>query len=1447
MLLWAALVAAAAMMMVVATGDRGPTGQRLSSPLAVRAGELRLRQQACTFVLRGGQGEVAEAPGGAALPGRLHVDDVLGINTLDRTHSNDTESGDDEDWCDWLKMPKPGCDDGPVPRLDTEHAPWLDPYRQVYFEEKLHNRSLVRAYEAGGFPPPPCVRTVGVCDDRLLVYDFGAENQPMCENWEQYWAEWEQEWAEPPDCATDIGQQRYKMPYLTDTPPIIGLSRISVAEKPIFACRVFPDSVPAGWPFALHDVLHDEYDEATRVMALNGALLEAANCGDIERAVQLLREGALVHAGDSNNQYMTPLHHAAYEGHVELAQVLVGEEGAEVDRTTLGGETALHKAVQGLGYRVWQGNGSGVFQPLAAHDTEPVMVQALLRLGADPNARSGLAGCPRGEQPGMGWTPLFRAALLGLTDVVKMLVAAGADVNVQSTVGWTALHYAATWGHNETVDALLDAGADPLLRSKHGGHTAYDRAMMSRFSVDTPLRPMRQLCASVLEKLHVAMQRALNGREPLISVPDHWRHGNKMPQEVLTAHRQKWARFYNGDWVREWRRVNGHEYEPTRDELMEVMQPWLQKYGYPVPRLQALRGGRSGLRPLQLRGGDGDGIQSAGGVEMGIKMPEHSEPLEEGDRGSGKDVLMASELRAQAVVEGVVGAGELSAGGRSLRVLGAQLAQARLVVVSRGETTEVLQRVLGMQVLRHEEMDVGAASLLQQANEDRMWSRSSFGYGAEADGFLAIETIYHYPTRSDLRHQLQHPPMKRCEMPSDKDWRMTLHIHSPQVYRHVIGSLDGLGGAPWLVESSACGDGVAEEREGMVSVHEESSAANGAWVLVQAAPGFLIRVFNMERESHVASNTSPRHGDDEMDRALFDCAEDAGLLADGERRRCGRERGLILDPISNVEVPVDDVSGAARFWQFGMGLDLEGGRGTEGEGTAVSSACLRADSAHGLTLRQRKGRGTPGMDAKLGFMFPESWIAGIADVAKEEFGSELLTPLISMDSAGLGRVKLMEISAPGGSVVRLMSHEDMVLLSAAAGDEEAKAAAALLKDELAADDAETRLADEGARMQAESILRAAGRSVPGDRPAAGGDGGEEGADEEVETEVVRVEAAEEALVSLVWLHGSGLHSHVRHQHTDDVPEGWAHLTADMGLPCCRMILPTAPLRQLKFLSHALRPVWFDVELAGTMAEVCPLRRGSEDARQIRQAAAMLSDLVADEKDPDVASLGAPLVLGGFGPGAVVALWAVLAKGGARPDALVLCNAWAPSALMRPKNMSMLQGLPVLVLIGGVDPVVPVGEQRKLAATLHRLGFAVTVHESAGVSHTLDLGRQGPLLRDFLLRLVRQWLGGVEGEDVGARVQAMKQAQRKAEEKVSERAAAAEKKFQDTFGVALDSHGADGPLGGAMGSNVGGGQAGEEHVKVTFELHKSAMFAGQQVCCWCCMVQSALSGTFRAQA
>jgi hypothetical protein len=381
-----------------------------------------------------------------------------------------------------------------VPRLDSEHAPWLDAYRQVYFESKLYNRTLLREREGSGLPPPPCARTINVSTDARTLSERSGAEELLCENWEQYWAEWDEAWAGPPDAGSDIAQMRYKMPYLPDGPPVASLSRISVVEKPIFTGRLFPDSIPRGWPEALADVLHDEYDEVTRVMDLNLKLLEAASAGDIETVAQLLREGALIHAGDSNNQYMTPLHHAAFRGHVELLYMLVQEEGAHLDRTTLGGETALHKAVQGR---------------------QPRAVEALLQMGADPNIRSGLSGCAAGRQPGMSWTPIFRAALFGLTDVVRMLVQAGAQVNAVGSVGWTPLHYAAAWAHNHTVAALLQFGADPLARTSPAGHTAYDRAMMARFAPDGPTRPTRQLYKSVIELLKEAMRRAQNGRDPV--------------------------------------------------------------------------------------------------------------------------------------------------------------------------------------------------------------------------------------------------------------------------------------------------------------------------------------------------------------------------------------------------------------------------------------------------------------------------------------------------------------------------------------------------------------------------------------------------------------------------------------------------------------------------------------------------------------------------------------------------------------------------------------------------------------------------------------------------------------------------------------------------------------------------------------------------------------------
>ena len=57
----------------------------------------------------------------------------------------------------------------------------------------------------------------------------------------------------------------------------------------------------------------------------------------------------------------------------------------------------------------------------------------------------------------MGWTALMVAARYGHLEVVKVLLAKGADVNAKDNAGNTALMVAAKYGHPEVVKILKDA------------------------------------------------------------------------------------------------------------------------------------------------------------------------------------------------------------------------------------------------------------------------------------------------------------------------------------------------------------------------------------------------------------------------------------------------------------------------------------------------------------------------------------------------------------------------------------------------------------------------------------------------------------------------------------------------------------------------------------------------------------------------------------------------------------------------------------------------------------------------------------------------------------------------------------------------------------------------------------------------------------------------------
>jgi ankyrin repeat protein len=104
-----------------------------------------------------------------------------------------------------------------------------------------------------------------------------------------------------------------------------------------------------------------------------------------------------------------------------------------------------------------------VFEAAALGDTE--RLEELLR------EDSRLAKVPSPD----GFIALHYAAFFGSPDVVRALVAAGADLEARSTnqefaPEATPLHSAVAAGRMDNAEALLEAGADPNAR-QHGGFT----------------------------------------------------------------------------------------------------------------------------------------------------------------------------------------------------------------------------------------------------------------------------------------------------------------------------------------------------------------------------------------------------------------------------------------------------------------------------------------------------------------------------------------------------------------------------------------------------------------------------------------------------------------------------------------------------------------------------------------------------------------------------------------------------------------------------------------------------------------------------------------------------------------------------------------------------------------------------------------------------------------
>lgn len=91
-------------------------------------------------------------------------------------------------------------------------------------------------------------------------------------------------------------------------------------------------------------------------------------------------------------------------------------------------------------------------------------------------------------------TPLMEAASAGHVDIVKLLLAHGADVNAESSSGHTPLMWACAQGHEAVVTALLEGGAKveahnenghtPLMEAASAGHVGVAKVWMDLSTFD---------------------------------------------------------------------------------------------------------------------------------------------------------------------------------------------------------------------------------------------------------------------------------------------------------------------------------------------------------------------------------------------------------------------------------------------------------------------------------------------------------------------------------------------------------------------------------------------------------------------------------------------------------------------------------------------------------------------------------------------------------------------------------------------------------------------------------------------------------------------------------------------------------------------------------------------------------------------------------------------------
>ncbi len=191
------------------------------------------------------------------------------------------------------------------------------------------------------------------------------------------------------------------------------------------------------------------------------ALHHAAINGNVEAVKILLVAKARIDSRDEDG--CSPLHLAAEKGHLPVVQLLL-EKRADPNLRNNQGYSPLFIAMEGNHSQVAESlREAGGLASARIHDAvaEKDMDRVKHLIHKYPEMVDEI-------EEKRNRTPLHEAVLINSIEMAKLLIEAGAKLNIQGEFGFTALHYAARNGNLDIIKILLEQKADTDIKDTYG-------------------------------------------------------------------------------------------------------------------------------------------------------------------------------------------------------------------------------------------------------------------------------------------------------------------------------------------------------------------------------------------------------------------------------------------------------------------------------------------------------------------------------------------------------------------------------------------------------------------------------------------------------------------------------------------------------------------------------------------------------------------------------------------------------------------------------------------------------------------------------------------------------------------------------------------------------------------------------------------------------------------